>query len=481
MRILLASSEVHPFSKTGGLADMVGALAKTLARMGHQVGMITPLYLGIREKLPGLSRMNIPLDFPLGAARVHGEVWQYEAGDGLTIYFIDQPDFYQRATLYQRYGVDYPDNAERFTFFSKAVAHVAFHADWKPELVHLHDWQASPAALLIQHQKKLPGWGPGPKVCLTIHNLAYQGVFPAGHYALLNLPWDYFNPHGVEFYGQMNCLKTGIAYADAITTVSPRYAREIMTEQFGAGLDGLLRHRHDVLTGILNGVDYDEWRTTDNPHLKHSYSASDLTGKTANKADLQAELGLPVNPAAPLFGSIGRLVEQKGVDILIGALEETLSANLQVILLGTGAPFFQTACADLARRNPSKMSATIGFDQGLSHRIEAGCDFFLMPSRFEPCGLNQMYSLHYGTVPIVHRTGGLDDSVMDIRDQAERADGIKFDEYSSRALVKGIQKGLALYAEPQLLSHFRKNGMSANFSWNRTAEDYVTFYEHTLG
>src|ERR1051326_4462669 len=302
MKILLASSEVHPYSKTGGLADMVGALGKTLARSGHQVGIITPLYLGIREKLSGLRRVSMPLDLPLGAGRVHGELWQYDAGDGLTLYFLDQPDFYQRATLYQRYGVDYPDNAERFFFFSKAVAHLAFHADWKPELVHLHDWQASAAALLIQHQKKLPGWSSGPKVCLTIHNLAYQGIFPAGHYALMNLPWDYFNPSGVEFYGQMNCLKTGIAYADAITTLSPRYAREIMTEDLGAGLDGLLRNRRDVLTGILNGVDYDEWRTEDNPHLKHSYSVSDVSGKSANKTDLQAELGLPVNPSLPLFG-----------------------------------------------------------------------------------------------------------------------------------------------------------------------------------
>ncbi len=459
---------------------MVGALAKTLARMGHQVGVVTPLYLGIREKLPGLRPLNTPLDFPLGTHRVHGDLWELAVSPGLTIYFLDQADFYQRATLYQRYGVDYPDNAERFIFFSKAVTHLAFHADWKPELVHLHDWQASSAALFIQHRKKLPAWSGGPKICTTIHNLAYQGVFPASQYALTNLPWDYFNPLGIEFYGQMNCLKAGLAYADAITTVSPRYAREITTEELGVGLDGLLRQRQSVLTGILNGVDYDDWKTTGNPHLKHSYSSTDLSGKLANKLDTQSELGLPVNAEVPLFGSIGRLVEQKGIDILLGALEEMLSADLQVMLLGTGAAFFQSACLDLARRYPSKMVAKIGFDEGLSHRIEAGCDFFLMPSRFEPCGLNQMYSLRYGTVPLVHRTGGLDDSVTDIRDDPQRANGIKFDEHSSHALVKAMQKGLALYQEPQLLAHYRKNAMAADFSWERTVERYVRVYEKAM-
>jgi len=481
MRILLASSEVYPYSKTGGLADMVGALAKTLARMGHGVGVVTPLYPGIRERLPELRPLNIPLDFPLGTHRVHGDLWEFKPSPNLTIYFLDQPDFYQRATLYQRYGVDYPDNAERFIFFSKVVAHLAFHADWKPELVHLHDWQASSAALFIQHQKKLPGWSAGPAVCTTIHNLAYQGVFPAGHYALTNLPWDYFNPLGIEFYGQMNCLKAGIAYADTITTVSPRYAREITTEELGAGLDGLLRHRQSVLTGILNGVDYDEWKTIGNPYLKYPFSANDLSGKRANKLDLQAELSLPIAPDVPLFGSIGRLVEQKGIDILLGALEEMLSGNLQVALLGTGAAFFQSACADWAARHSSKMVAKIGFDEGLSHRIEAGCDFFLMPSRFEPCGLNQMYSLRYGTVPIVHRTGGLDDSVNDIRDDPGKANGIKFDEFSSRALVKAMQKALALYSQPELLAHYRKNAMAADFSWERTAEKYFKVYEKAIG
>jgi len=479
MRILLASSEVHPYSKTGGLADMVGSLAKALARAGHRVGVVTPFYAGIRERFPGLRQLDLLLDLPLGARRVQGGIWDLEPIKGLTVYFVDQPAYYQRAELYQAEGVDYPDNAERFIFFSKAAAHLALYLDWQPEVLHVHDWQASPAALLIHHQRLHVGQGTAPGICLTIHNLAYQGLFPVGQYALTNLPWDYFTPAGVEFYRQMGCLKAGIVYADVITTVSPRYAREITTEEMGCGLDGLLRQRNNSLVGILNGVDYDEWNTIKDPYLKHPYSRSDLSGKADNKLALQRELGLPADPTVPLFGSIGRLAEQKGVEIMLGALEEMLKAKLQFVAVGSGAPAFQRAYQELARRHPSQVGVRIGFDEGLSHRIEAGCDFFLMPSRFEPCGLNQMYGLRYGTIPIVRTTGGLDDTVIDIRDdpRAQYANGIKFVEYSATALAKGIRKALALYEEPGLLHRFRNNAMGADFSWDRTVAQYLKVYE----
>ncbi len=460
---------------------MVGALGKALARAGHEVGMVTPLYLGIRERFPDLKQENIPLDFPLGVSRVSGEIWSLNALPGLTVYFVDQPGFYQRPALYQQYGVDYPDNAERFIFFAKAVAHLAFHLPLKPELVHVHDWQAALAALFIQHQQKLPGWGNAPRTCLTIHNLAYQGVFPASQYALTNLPWDYFNPAGVEFYQQMNCLKAGIAFVDFLTTVSPRYALEITTKELGCGLDGLLRQRQDRLIGILNGVDYDEWNPGADTFLSHRYTHENLAGKLANKMDLQKELGLPVGNGVPLFGSIGRLVEQKGVDIMLGALGEMLGTKMQFVLLGTGAPLFERAYQDLASSIPDKMVARIGYEEGLSHRIEAGCDFFLMPSRFEPCGLNQMYSLRYGTVPIVRQTGGLDNSVIDVREDVEKANGIKFIDYSGAALAKAMRKAAALYETPPVLRQFRQNGMAADFSWERTAEKYLGVYRRIIG
>lgn len=477
MRILLASSEVHPYSKTGGLADMVGSLGKALAQAGHQVGLVTPLYQGIRERFPDLRAENLPLDFALGVERVRGDVWSRTPQPGLTVYFIDQPDFYDRSSLYSRYGVDYDDNAERFIFFSKAIAHLALHLSWKPEIVHLNDWQTGLAALFLRHQRRLPGWESAPPTCMTIHNLAYQGLFPVGQYALTNLPWDYFVPNGVEFFGQVNCLKAGIAYADLITTVSPRYSREIMTEAYGCGLDPLLRYRAQDVVGILNGVDYEEWNTDRNPFLVQPYRPDDLSGKAAAKAALQRECGLPVNPEVPLFGSITRLVDQKGVDIMLAALEETLAGDLQFVMVGTGAPGFQRAYQDLAARYSTRASVRIGFDQALSHRIEAGADFFLMPSRFEPCGLNQMYSLRYGTLPIVRATGGLDDTVADVREGPEKATGIKFTEYTSGALVKAIRKALALYAVPELYQYFQKNAMKADFSWDRTAGDYVEVYQ----
>jgi starch synthase len=481
MRILLASSEVHPYSKTGGLADMVGSLAKTLALGGHRVGIVTPLYAGIHERFPQLKQVDLPLELPLGAQRVRGEIWSLEPIEGLSVYFVDQPGFYERADLYQDEGTDYPDNAERFMFFSKAAAHLALHLPWKPEVLHVHDWQASPAALLLQHQRKLAGQGSTPGICLTIHNLAYQGLFPAAKYALMNLPGNYFTPSGVEFYGQTGFLKTGIVYADVITTVSPRYAREIATEELGCGLDGLLRQRNSSVVGILNGVDYEEWNTIRDAYLIHPYSMTDLGGKTANKLELQKEFGLPVDATIPLFGNIGRLTEQKGVEIMLGALEEMLSARLQFVAIGSGSPAFQRAYQELARRHSSQVAVRIGFDEGVSHRIEGGCDFFLMPSRFEPCGLNQMYGLRYGTIPIVRTTGGLDDTVIDIRDNVAKANGIKFMDYSANALAKGIRKALTLYAEPELLHRYRQNAMMADFSWNRTVGEYLKVYQKAQG
>jgi starch synthase len=478
MKLLLASSELHPFSKSGGLADMVGALAKTLAAEGHQVGVVTPLYRGIRQKFPEIRPFDWLLDFPLGATRVKGGVCTLEPADNLTIYFIDQPEFFDRAALYTQGGADYPDNAERFIFFCKAAVNLARYLPWKPELVHVHDWQSALVPVFVRDQQARDDWADAPRTCLTIHNLAYQGVFPARAIALTGLPPEFFST--LEFYGSINCLKAGIEWSDTLTTVSPRYAREITTEMFGCGLDGVLRRRQHVLTGILNGVDYEEWNTMENGHLKHAYSVEELRGKAENKAALQREMRLPIEPDIPLFATVTRLADQKGVDIQLAALQEMLASNMQFVLLGSGSPDFEKAYLDLQARFPTKVAVRIGFDNGLAHRIEAGADFFLMPSRFEPCGLNQMYSQRYGTIPIVRRTGGLDDSVTDLLDNDERADGIKFNEYSARALAKAIRKALVLYENKELFEHYRRNAMLADFSWERTAAEYVRVYEQAL-
>jgi len=472
MRLLLASSEVHPYSKSGGLADMVAALAKVLGRAGHQVGLVTPLYRGIRERFPQIRWFDYRVDLPFGPGRASAEVWTDQPSPGVTVYFIDRPEFYDRAALYSAGGWDYPDNAQRFIFLSKSVTYLARYLAWQPELVHVHDWQTGLVPLMILHQRLHEGWVRAPRTCLTIHNLAYQGRFHRAVYEFTNLPPDYFHPDGIEFWGMMNCLKAGISYADLLTTVSPRYAREITTPEFGYGLDPILRARQDALVGILNGVDYEEWNTTNNPYLKHPYSLEDLSGKSANKCELQREFALPVDLAVPLFASVTRLADQKGVDIQLGALEEMLAADLQFILLGSGSPEFERAYLSLAARHPKKVGVRIGFDQGLSHRIEAGSDFFLMPSRFEPCGLNQMYSQRYGTIPVVRVTGGLDDTIIDLTEDEAKADGIKFREYSVRALAKAIRKALVLYQNPPLLLQMRRNAMKADFSWDRTRREY---------
>jgi starch synthase len=476
MKIFLASSEVHPFSKTGGLADMVGALGKALAQTGHEVHIVTPLYRGLPQKFPKMRRVDWQFNLPLGTKQEQGALWSLDVEKGLTVFFVEHPIFFDRPGIYHENNISYADNAERYIFFSKCVTNLARYSPWQPDMVHLHDWQVALVPAMILHQTRADGWVNPPSTCLTIHNLAYQGIFPKSAFILTNLPEEFFSPDGLEFYGQVNCLKAGIVFSDVITTVSPRYAREITTEALGCALDDRLRQRQKQLVGILNGVDYGEWNTTSNSFLPHSYSARKLAGKLANKLALQNELGLPLQKHSPLFGTVSRLAEQKGVDIELGALEEMLSADIQFVLLGSGSPVFERAYIELAKRYPNQVAVRVGYDEGLAHRIEAGCDFYLMPSQFEPCGLNQMYSLRYGTIPIVRATGGLDDSVIDLAQDEASANGIKFQEYSARALAKAIRKSLAIYSQPQLLNRFRQNAMRADFSWKQTVLKYLKVY-----
>jgi starch synthase len=454
---------------------MVGALARAVAQSGNQARVVTPLYRGIREKFPDIKREDWEFNMPLGERWVRGGLWSVEPEKGLKVYFIEQPEFFDRAGIYFEKNISYPDNDARYIFFSKCVVHLARYLPWRADVVHVHDWQVSMVPALLQQQKR-EGWGDPPSSCLTIHNLAYQGVFPGESYELTNLPPEFFTADTAEYFGLLNCLKGGIALADTITTVSPRYAREIMTEEYGCGLDGMLRRRADKLTGILNGVDYGEWNTMKNPHLFKPYSATRMAGKKTNKLELQRMVALPVDEKIPMFGTISRLAEQKGVDIQLGALEEMLNSDIQFVLLGSGSPEFERGYRDLAERFPTKVAVQFGYNESLAHRIEAGCDFFLMPSRFEPCGLNQMYSLRYGTIPIVRATGGLDDSVIDFTESAKTATGVKFYEYSARALAKAIRKALAIYANAAVLRRCRQNGMKADFSWRNTVKQYLKIY-----
>lgn len=476
MRILLASSEVYPYSKTGGLADSVGAFGKALAKAGHDVGIVTPLHRGVQERFPEMKRVDWRFDLPLGSKRVDAELFSLDPAERLRIYFVKKPVYFDRVGLYGENGADYQDNSERFIFFTKCVVHLARFLPWKAEVLHVHDWHTGVAPMMVSHQIGGDGWQTPPKVCLTIHNLAYQGVFPGNAFTLTNLPAEFFRPDGAEYYGQINCLKAGIAFADIVTTVSPRYAREITTAEYGAGLDGLLRKRQSALVGILNGVDYDEWNTTTNSFLASSYSRADLSGKAVCKSELQREFGLKVDRRIPLFGVVTRLADQKGIDISLGALEEMLASDMQFVLLGSGAPGYEHAFKQLAGRFPSQVAVRIGYDQSLAHRIESGCDFYLMPSRFEPCGLNQLYSLRYGTIPIVRRTGGLDDTVLDAVEDPLNANGIKFTDCSAHGLAKAIRKALILFQDEDMVRRYRRNGMAANFSWSESVVRYTDAY-----
>lgn len=478
MKILQASSEVFPYSKTGGLADMVAGLSKSLAEAGQTVEVVTPLYAGIRSQFPDVQDWG-SLEITIGSGVRSATIWKLSPQENLSLYFVDEPGYYDRGGIYNENGVAFEDNAERFIFFSKCVAELALR--FQPDLVHLHDWQTGLVPAFLQHQALAGRSEKSPRTCFTIHNLGYQGIFSYLEFQKTGLPTAFFTLDRLEYFNQMNCLKGGISMADQISTVSPSYAREITTEEFGANLDGVLRDRAANLCGILNGVDYGEWNTTENRQLKYKYSVENLRGKGLMKRSLQREFGLPENAKTPVLASVTRLdPNQKGVGILFDALTASLDLDWQFVLLGSGDAEFEAKFKDLAVRHPERIAVRIGYDHPLAHRIEAGCDFFLMPSKYEPCGLNQMYSLRYGSIPIVRATGGLEDSVVEFHEDSDLANGLKFGEYSAEALTKCIRRALVVYDIPSLLKRFRTAGMNADHSWNRTATEYVALYERVL-
>jgi starch synthase len=476
MRILHVASEVAPYSKTGGLADVLGALPRALAALGHQVTVVTPRYRSIDPERFGLARRLRGLATPLGADTVAVGVYEGQAASTprVRVFLVDHKPSFDRDGLYGDAKGDYADNARRFALLgSAALALSAEFGGW-PEVVHGHDWQAGPAILFAKRP-----WGDlkPPKTVFTLHNLAFQGLFPEKVVDDLGLPRQYYSPEGFEYYGQASYLKAGLALADRLSTVSPRYAQEIQTPEHGLGFDGLLRARNKVLHGILNGVDYDVWNPERDLHLPATYSAESLAGKRACKAALQRELGLPVRADVPLSGSISRLTDQKGFDLILGALPTILEGDAQYVVLGSGDPALESALQKLQARFPKKLAVRIGYDEALSHRIEAGCDLYVMPSKFEPCGLNQMYSLRYGTPPIVRATGGLDDTIVDFDARSRSGTGWKFDEYDAAALRATWQRALAAFRHEADFLALIKRAMAQDFSWHRAAEAYAQLYK----
>lgn len=473
MRVLYCVSEAVPFVKTGGLADVGGALPLALAEQGCDVRLVLPRYRSI--PLGGLRRAG-SVTVVVGGEAVSGTVFEASLeGPPVPVWLVDGPRWFDREGLYGEGGRDYPDNLTRFTFFCRAVLAWLGQQSWQPDVLHCNDWQTAliPVLVTAEGTRRIP-------TLLTIHNLAYQGLFPAEQYPMTGLPPSLFTPKGLEFWTKVNVLKGGLVFADVLNTVSEAYAREIQTAEYGAGLDGLLRDRHEDLFGILNGADYKAWDPANDPLITAVYTADDLTGKRRCKAHLQRTFNLPASQDAPLIGMVTRLADQKGLDLVMQVIEEVLRMGAQWVLLGTGDPKYHELFESLAARYPQQVGLRLGFDNPLAHQIEAGSDLFLMPSRYEPSGLNQLYSLRYGTVPVVRRTGGLADSIVDLTPQTlrgETANGFVFDEYTPQALLATLQRALKTFSDQSTWRRLQQAGMRADFSWARSARKYLELYE----
>jgi starch synthase len=487
VKILLATSEAVPFAKTGGLADVCGALPAEVSRLGHEPTIIMPAYPQIYQAGVPIERTGVQFEIPIGSKMVAGSFLRSRLpGTAVDVVFVEQEHYYNRRELYTVDGKDYRDNCERFIFFCRAVLESIRLLDIKPDVIHANDWQTGllPAYLKIEY-RGVPDY-ENISTLFTIHNMAYQGIFWHWDMLLTGLDWKYFNWHQMEFFGNLNLLKTGLVFADRINTVSPRYAEEIQTPPHGCGLEGVLQSRRALLSGIINGVDYEEWNPASDRNLIQPYGSSEVrAGKAACKAALQAELGLPALKDVPLVAFIGRLVEQKGIDLVASVLKDWLpSQDVQWIILGTGDPGYQDLFSDLSRRNPQKFAFRMEFSNPLAHRIEAGADIFLMPSRFEPCGLNQLYSLKYGTVPVVRATGGLDDTIVNLTDATivgGTANGFCFREYSALALSETLKRVRDIFTNQRdVWDQLVKAGMGQNWSWTNSARQYVELYQRTI-
>jgi starch synthase len=465
---LFVSPELAPWVKVGGLGEVTRDLPRALNQCGADVRLLVPAYPALKAAF-GDARVvgDVPAAGALPASRI------LLADGSEPLYLLDCDPLYARpGGPYQSVdGVDWPDNHLRFGLLSRTAAVLAAEgiAGWHPQVLHANDWQTALAGAYLAHTQRAP-----VVFVQTIHNLAYQGVFPRGVLGDLALPPSAFSIDGLEFHGQLSFLKAGIRYADAITTVSPTYAREIQTAAFGVGLDGLLRARSGELTGILNGIDYSTWDPALDPYLASAYSIDDLGRKTPNKAALQRASGLPEIADIPLVGMVGRLVEQKGIDLVLEAAEAIVHSPAQLVVLGDGPRHLVDALAALARRHPREIAFRVGFDESLAHEVEAGADLFLMPSRFEPCGLNQMYSMRYGTPPIVRRTGGLADSVTDLQT------GFVFDAPTADALLATVRRAIDAFREPAVWTALQRNGMARDFRWDASARRYLEVYRSVL-
>jgi starch synthase len=478
-KILFATSEVYPLIKTGGLADVAASLPRALLKLGQDVKILLPAYASVLEKAKSVGIKEV------AKIDIDGYLISLKQtrlpGTKVIVWLVDAPEFFEREgnPYCSPDGNDWIDNHKRFYVFAKAAELIALNQvslDWQPTIVHCNDWQTGLIpALLSLHPSH-------PATVFTIHNLAYRGLFSYQAFAELNLPSVFWHHERLEFYGQMSFIKGGLAFADYITTVSPSYAQEIQHPEFGCGMDGLMRYRNDSLAGILNGIDTDEWNPGTDPHLTCNYNRRTLGNKIKNKLALQEDLGLTVDAETPLFGFVGRLVDQKGVDLILDQMNQFLNLNCQLVVLGSGFPHYEKALKNIAEQYPEKVAVTLGYNESFAHRIEASSDIFLMPSIFEPCGLNQLYSLRYGTLPVVHAVGGLRDTVFEQTKEGEQgeANGFVFSGAIAEELFAAIQRSISLFQKKDQWKQLQMNAMSKDFSWDVSAKEYLAIYEQIV-
>lgn len=480
-KVLFLAPEVAPFAKTGGLADVAGSLPDALRRQGVDASICLPLYRSVKEGGTKLTRILTGLEVPFGDGTLACSIHAGETSQGTTVYFVEREDLYDRPNLYQTPTGDYYDNFERFAFFSRAALHFVRDAGLQPDVIHCHDWQTG---LVPAYLKTLFRGDPfflNTATVFTIHNIGYQGIFPPEKLPLSGIPSSELSPEGLEYWGRISLLKAGIVYADVITTVSPRYSKEIQTPELGLGMEGILRKRSDALHGILNGADYRHWDPVSDPFLPFHYSLEDMGGKGQNKERLISEMGLDDSMSSkPLLCFISRLSAQKGCDLLLEVGKRVVGEDAGIVVLGAGEEHYEKAMAELAKTHPGRIALRLGFDEGLAHRILAGSDILLVPSRYEPCGLTQMYGLRYGTIPVVRATGGLSDTIRQFDPATGQGNGFRFEPYEPEAFFSAVQRALTLYRRVRIWKQLVLGGMREDFSWDRSARSYLEIYEGLL-
>ena len=481
VKVLVVASEAVPFAKTGGLADVAGALPAALLKLGCEVGVILPKYRGISPEKYKLKVEVKGMSVPMGMGEMSADILSTRLGDThATAYFIQNDRYFDREELYGTPEGDYHDNAERFAFFSRAVLEALKALKWFPDILHLNDWQTG---LVAAYLKTLYGSDPayaGIRTLFSIHNMAYQGLFPKYMLPMTGIGWEEFTHEKLEFYDQLNYLKAGLVYSDALGTVSERYAQEIQTDEFGHGLQGVLKSRASSLHGILNGIDYGEWNPATDKEIPAQYTAKNHERKIESKKKLLGELGLEFKDKVPVVGLVSRLTDQKGLDLIAAIINEFMALNLQFVVLGTGETRYQNLFTDLRERFRDKLVVALKFDPRLSKTVYAGSDLFLMPSRFEPCGLGQMIAMKYGTVPVVRKTGGLADTVENLTPDGKKGTGFVFDAYRGDELLFTIRRAAEAYRQPKLWKNLVQRDMNQDFSWNVSAGKYLELYRSML-